>query len=408
MKQLLIIGTVWPEPTSSAAGGRMMQLLQWFQQDAWKVCFACPAGESELSSLLHESSVRKEIIALNDPSFDAFISELKPDAVLFDRFMMEEQFGWRVAKHCPKALRLLDTEDLHLLRLARQQAVKEGRMLLDSDLKSEVAKREIAAILRCDLSLMISSFEMEVLQSVFHIDEQLLQYLPIHVKGPYTFEPTFEERSGFVTIGNFRHPPNSDAMRYLKSDIWPLIRKVLPDATMHVYGSYPSPALLQLNHPASGFLVHGRANNAFEVMRNARVCLAPLRFGAGIKGKLLEAMLCGTPSVTTRIGAEGMQGDLPWNGHVCDDAADFASAAEHLYTSKVDWTTAQAHGKQLLETLFESDAPSQEFMERVHYLLAHLEKHRLANFMGSMLMHHTLQSTKYMARWIEEKNRTIT
>jgi hypothetical protein len=405
MKQLLIIGTVWPEPTSSAAGGRMMQLINWFQDAEWKVCFACPAAESEFSSLLNESSIQKEIITLNDPSFDVFISGLQPDAVLFDRFMMEEQFGWRVAQHCPKALRLLDTEDLHLLRMARHEAVKEARMLLDSDLKSEVAKREVASILRCDLSLMISSFEMELLQSLFHIDEQLLQYLPIQVKGQYSFEPSFEERIGFVTIGNFRHPPNADAIRYLKSDIWPLIRKVLPDATMHVYGSYPSPALLQLNHPASGFLVHGRANNAFEVMRNARVCLAPLRFGAGIKGKLLEAMLCGTPSVTTRIGAEGMQGDLPWNGHVCDDAADFARAAELLYTSKTDWITAQAHGKQLLETLFESDTPSQEFMERIHYLIVHLEEHRLANFTGSMLMHHTLQSTKYLSKWIQEKNR---
>ena len=310
-----------------------------------------------------------------------------------------------MAQHCPQALRLLDTEDLHLLRMARHQAVKESRMLQDADLKSEVAKREIASILRCDLSLMISSFEMELLHSVFHIDEKLLQYLPIQVKGPYSFAPSFEERTGFVTIGNFRHPPNADAIRYLKSDIWPLIRKVLPDVNMHVYGSYPSPALLQLNHPASGFFVHGRANNALEVMRNARVCLAPLRFGAGIKGKLLEAMLCGTPSVTTRIGAEGMQGNIPWNGYVCDDASDFAIAAEQLYTSKEDWTIAQTHGKQLLETLFESDAPSQEFMERVHYLLTHLEEHRLANFTGSMLMHHSLQSTKYMARWIEEKNK---
>ncbi|MFM2284840.1 MAG: hypothetical protein RLZZ543_337 [Bacteroidota bacterium] len=405
MKQLLIIGTVWPEPTSSAAGGRMMQLIQWFQQADWKVCFACPAAESELSSLLTDTSIRKEIITLNDPSFDAFISELKPDAVLFDRFMMEEQFGWRVAQHCPQTLRLLDTEDLHLLRMARHQALKEGRMLKDADLKSEVAKREIAAILRSDLSLMISSFEMELLHSVFHIDEKLLQYLPIQVKGPYSFAPSFEERSGFVTIGNFRHPPNADAIRYLKSDIWPLIRKVLPDANMHVYGSYPSPALVQLNHPASGFYVHGRAENALEVMRNARVCLAPLRFGAGIKGKLLEAMQCGTPSVTTHIGAEGMQGDLVWNGSICDDAVDFANAAAQLYTSKIDWSAAQAQGKLLLETHFESDAPAQAFLKRVNDLMEQLDSHRLKNFTGSMLMHHTLQSTKYLARWIEAKNK---
>jgi hypothetical protein len=407
MKKLLIIGTVWPEPTSSAAGGRMMQLIHWFKQESWEICFACPAEESEFSFPLQALNIRKETIILNDPSFDAFIIEHLPDAVLFDRFMMEEQFGWRIAQHCPSAIRILDTEDLHCLRVARQLAVQENREMTEMDLKNDTAKREIASILRCDLSLMVSSYEMELLNSAFHIDEQLLHYLPIKVKGPYSFEPTFEERSGFVTIGNFRHPPNADAIRFLKTDIWPLIRNALPNAQMHVYGSYPSPALLQLNHPASGFYVNGRAENAMEVMRKARVCLAPLRFGAGIKGKLLESMICGTPSVTTRIGAEGMQANLPWNGYVCNDATDFAIAAEQLYTSKDDWTKAQEHGKQILETLFESDTPSKKFFARVLYVLEHLDENRLANFTGAMLMHHTLQSTKYLSRWIEEKNRKV-
>lgn len=407
MKKLLIIGTVWPEPTSSAAGTRMMQLIVWFQKANWDICFACPAAESEFSSLLQESSIRKEIISLNDPSFDAFISEFQPNAVLFDRFMMEEQFAWRVAQHCPQAIRILDTEDLHCLRIARQMALKENREMTELDLKNDTAKREIASILRCDLSLMISSFEMELLQSVFQINEQLIHYLPIQVNGPFSFEPSFEERSGFITIGNFRHPPNADAIHYLKNEIWPLIRKLLPDAKMHVYGSYPSPALLQLNHPASGFLVHGKAKDAFDVMRKARVCLAPLRFGAGIKGKLLEAMICGTPSVTTRIGAEGMQGNLPWNGNVCNDANDFAIAADRLYTSKEEWTNAQTHGKKILESLFASEEPALELKNRVTYLMDHLEEHRLANFTGAMLMHHTLQSTKYLSKWIEEKNRKL-
>lgn len=407
MKKLLIIGTVWPEPSSSAAGTRMMQLIEWFIRANWEICFACPAEESELSFPLQELNIRKETIILNDPSFDAFISDLQPDALLFDRFMMEEQFAWRVAEHCPQAIRILDTEDLHCLRIARQLAMQENREMTEMDLKNDTAKREIASILRCDLSLIISSFEMELLQSVFHMDEKLLHYLPIQVKGPFHFKPSFEERIGFVTIGNFRHPPNADAIRYLKNEIWPLIRNVLTKAQMHVYGSYPSPNLLQLNHPASGFFVHGRAENAMEVMRKARVCLAPLRFGAGIKGKLLEAMICGTPSVTTLIGAEGMQGNLPWNGYVCNDANDFAIAAERLYTSKEDWTNAQIHGKQILESLFESDIPSQEFIARVQSISEHLEKHRLANFTGSMLMHHTIQSTKYLSKWIEEKNRKI-
>src|SRR5690606_21959094 len=98
--------------------------------------------------------------------------------VLFDRFMIEEQYGWRVQQECPSALKILDTEDLHSLRHARQQVVKKGKEHQALDLYSDLAKREIAAILRCDLSLIISEIEMDLLLSTYHIDPSLLHYLP--------------------------------------------------------------------------------------------------------------------------------------------------------------------------------------------------------------------------------------
>jgi hypothetical protein len=102
-----------------------------------------------------------------------------------------------------------------------------------------------------------------------------------------------------------------------------------------------------------------------------------------------------------------MQGNLPWNGYVCNDANEFAIAAEQLYTSKDDWTNAQVHGKQILESLFSSEEHVKGFMNRVSYLLDNLDEHRLTNFTGAMLMHHTIQSTKYLSKWIEEKNRKV-
>ena len=120
MQQLLIIGFVWPEPNSSAAGGRMLQLISLFTDEGYSITFASPAQDSDFMVNLEGYGVDKISIALNCSSFDAFVKELNPTVVLFDRFMMEEQFGWRVAENCPNALRLLDTEDLHCLRLARQ------------------------------------------------------------------------------------------------------------------------------------------------------------------------------------------------------------------------------------------------------------------------------------------------
>ena len=409
-QHLLIIGFVWPEPNSSAAGERMVQLISIFKEHGFEVTFASPAMDSDYMIDLESLGVVKKSITLNCSSFDVFVKELNPTIVLFDRFMMEEQFGWRVAENCPDALRLLDTEDLHCLRLARQKAFKENRQFSTEDLLvEEVAKREIASILRCDVSLMISEFEMELLQTVFKIDSSLLYYLPLLLElvEDSTIQnlPSFEDRNNFVFIGNFLHEPNWNAVQYLKETIWPLIRKQMPEAILQIYGAYPSQKVLQLHQSKDGFYIMGRADDAQEVVRNAKVVLAPLRFGAGIKGKLVEAMQCGTPSVTTSIGIESMCGDLPWNGFVTDEPQVFVDKAVELYQDKNIWLKAQENGfeiieKRYLKSLFEND-----FVEHILETQTHLKQHRLHNFTGAMLQHHILTSTKYMSRWIEEKNK---
>lgn len=409
-KQLLIIGFVWPEPNSSAAGGRMMQLISLFQNKGYKITFASPAQDSDFMIDLSEFEVEKKSVALNCSSFDAFVKELNPSVVLFDRFMIEEQFGWRVAENCPDALRILDTEDLHCLRLARQKAFKEKREFKTQDLLvEEVAKREIASILRCDLSLMISEYEMELLTTTFKIDRNLLCYLPLLLASnaiPVLDKlSSFEERKDFVFIGNFLHEPNWNAVQYLKETIWPLIKKQLPEAVLNVYGAYPSQKVLQLYNAKDGFLIQGRAEDANEVVENARVVLAPLRFGAGIKGKLLEAMQCGTPSVTTSIGAESMQGNLHWNGFVEDTLELFAEKAVQLYQDKNLWLQAQRNGVEIIEKRYLRESFEDEFTEQIEFLVSNVKQHRLNNFMGELLQHHTLRSTKYMSKWIEEKNK---
>ncbi|MBG6063533.1 hypothetical protein IWX83_003343 [Flavobacterium sp. CG_9.1] len=410
MQSLLIIGFVWPEPNSSAAGGRMMQLISLFQEQGFTITFASPAQDSDFMIDLQLFQVDKKAIVLNSESFDTFVQELNPTVVLFDRFMMEEQFGWRVAEKCPNALRILDTEDLHSLRLARQKAFKENREFKTTDLLvEEVAKREIASILRCDLSLIISEFEIELLTNTFKIDASLLYYLPLLLEPQAVLNLnttlSFERRKDFVFIGNFLHEPNWNAVQYLKETIWPLIKKQVPDAVCCIYGAYPSQKVLQLHNAKEGFLILGRADNAQEVVKHARVVLTPLRFGAGIKGKLLEAMQFGTPSVTTTIGAESMQGDLSWNGFVEDNCIIFANKAVFLYQDEKIWLEAQQNGFEIIKqrymrTLFES-----EFKEQILTLQENLPQHRLNNFLGALLQHHTLKSTMYMSKWIEEKNK---
>jgi hypothetical protein len=405
INHLLIIGAVWPEPGSSAGGSRTVQLAALFRSQGWRITLASAASESEFAADLSVMGIEKAKIALNDAAFDSFIAELNPDLVMFDRFMTEEQFGWRVAEHCPAALRMLDTIDLHCLRQARHTALKQNRAFAPADLFSDVAKREIASVLRCDLSLIISGPEMELLREHFKVDEELLHYLPF-LLDPITGEgfKSFDERKGFVTIGNFLHEPNWDSVKYLKEAIWPLIRKRLPKAEMNVYGAYVSQKAEQLHKPSEGFFVQGRAVDAMEVISAAKVLLAPLRFGAGIKGKLVEAMQCGTPSVTTAVGAEGMS-DGAWNGVVTDDPVAFADAAVKLYTDREEWLKAQETGKELVNHFYNKKRHGEKLLQRIAEVKDHLPEHRLKNFYGAMLMHHTLASTKYMSKWIEEKGR---
>ena len=410
IKKLLIIGFVWPEPNSSAAGGRMMQLISIFKQNGFEITFASPALDSDFMVDLSESGVKKVSIELNNSSFDDFIIELNPDVVLFDRFMIEEQFGWRVSENCPKAIRLLDTEDLHCLRTARQKAFKENRVFELHDLLSEeVAKREIASILRCDLSFIISEFEMKILKDVFKIDSGLLYYLPFLVYEMSELDllklPLFKERKSFVFIGNFLHEPNWNTVQYLKETIWPLIKKQFPEAVLEVYGAYPSQKVLQLHQPKNGFFIMGRAADANEIVKKARVVLAPIRFGAGLKGKLLEAMQCGTPSVTTTIGSEAMHANLSWNGFVTDYTELFAKKAVELYHDENLWKQAQKNGVAIVNECYQLSKYSTALIAAINSLLNDSESHRLQNFMGSLLQHHTLKSTKYMAKWIEAKNK---
>lgn len=409
-KKLLIIGFVWPEPNSSAAGGRMMQLISIFAANGFKITFASPALDSDFMVDLSEFGVEKKSIELNSVSFDDFVVELNPDVVLFDRFMIEEQFGWRVTENCPKAIRLLDTEDLHCLRTARQKAFKENRVFELKDLLvEEVAKREIASILRCDLSFIISEYEMQILKEIFKIDSSLLHYLPFLVDEMSDEDlqklPLFEDRQNFVFIGNFLHEPNWNTVQYLKETIWPLIKKDFPEAVLEVYGAYPSQKVLQLHQPKNGFFIMGRAEDANEVVKKARIVLAPIRFGAGLKGKLLEAMQCGTPSVTTTIGSEAMHDHLPWNGFIADDILEFAKQAVALYHDENLWLQSQKNGIAIVNKCYQKANYSDQLINVVNALLDDLENHRLHNFMGSLLQHHAFRSTMYMSKWIEAKNK---
>jgi glycosyltransferase involved in cell wall biosynthesis len=405
-KNIFIVGSVWPEPQSSAAGWRMMQLINGFKNEGYEIFFASAANDSLNSIDFEKESIVKINIELNNSSFDKIVKEINPTIVMFDRYITEEQYGWRVTENCPDSLKILDTEDLHFLRKAREHAVKHS---LELNFYTDVAKREIASILRCDVSLIISEYEIELLNNSFNISADLLHYLPFlenEIDNKIIeLLPKYSERKNFISIGNFLHNPNKDSIEFLKNEIWPLIRKKLPDAELHVFGAYAMESIIAMNNKNEGFIIKSKADDADFEMQNARVCLAPLRFGAGLKGKLITAMQNGTPNVTTSIGAEGMIENNEWCGFLVNNATEIANAAIELYNNENTWCSAQKRGFAIINKKFNKEKYLPNFISKINYCLANLEETRRRNFLGAILNYQSMQSTKYMAKWIEEKNK---
>ena len=408
MRKVVFIGVNFPEKHATAAGWRMHQVIDVMIKANDEIYYL---ATNEIKCKRDFENIKCINIQLNSDVFDVLIKEINPKLVIFDRFITEEQYGWRVSAQCPDAIKILDTEDLHFLRNARQLAIKNNTYNYKDFLINDITLREIASIYRCDLTLVISMFEMQLLSEEFNIDESLLFYLPFlqnnsnHTK--LQDYPSFSNRSHFMTIGNFRHQPNYNAVVYLKNNIWPLIKKKLPTAEMHVYGSYASEKVHQLQNSKDGFFIKGWIENSETAFINSKVCLAPIQFGAGLKGKLLEAMQFGTPSITTTIGAEGMHNNLNWNGFIENDDEKFAEKAVEIYVNEKLWLEAQQNGIKILNQCFSKEKYSLLFTAEIKNLLKNLKKHRQHNFIGLMLSHHKIKSTKYLSKWIEEKNKNL-
>ncbi|WP_320821892.1 glycosyltransferase [Reinekea sp.] len=408
-ESVLLIAKNWPEPNSTAAGRRSLDLLVLLQTQGYTIHVASAAEATPFQADLSTFGIQSHTIAVNDSNFDRWLSQLSPSIVIFDRFVMEEQFGWRVQTNLPQALTMIDTSDLHCLRVARETAIKQEQpvdLFNDIDLFNDTALREIAAISRTDISVMISQTEIDLLQRHFHISRAKLVYLPFLATPPDPLgPPDFAARQHLVMIGGFKHEPNRDATRWLRTAIWPILRPLLPShCEMHVYGAYADHAMNQLQARKERFYIKGRCTDALATLSQYRLNLAPLRFGAGQKGKILEGWLTGTPTLTTPIGAEAMATEAQLGYRPTADAGEFAQLVARAYGDPAHWSQLQHRGYRILEQNFARSTFALPFLERIEQIRATLGEHRQANFWGRLLTQNQYRATKYMSRWIELKN----
>lgn len=402
--RVLIIGLVWPEPTSSAAGWRMLQLIDELKKISNDIHFASAASKSVSSHPLDELEVITHDIVLNDSSFNDFLADLLPDIVVYDRFITEEQFSWRVKQLFPNIVSALDTEDLHFVRRTRTTAFKTNTVV---NYDTADCYRELSSIYRSDLSIIISKFEYDLLINHFNIPSKQLLYLPF-IETKISDEvkdklPDFNSRKDFMFIGNFIHEPNYQTVLQLKK-IWGSIKKRLPNTQLHIYGAYASQKVLQLNNANDGFIIKGKADDVNEIMQKYRVLVAPIPFGAGLKGKFVDGFRNSLPNVTSKIGAEGMSAEN-WGGFIVENETDFVEAVFKLYEDETEWNRAVANGFEILNNQFSERIWSGLLKNAVLKIHDNTEAHRSNLLIQKILWQNGLQAVKYMSLWIEQKNK---
>jgi O-antigen biosynthesis protein len=391
---------VWPEPTSSAAGVRTRALIAALLERGWKVEVASPSKENHFSRELNALGVATLTCDPNaSPPTDAALASLSPPSVVvYDRFVMEEQLGWRARAFWPNAFHVVDTQDLHSVRRARERLAKSGAAAeLGAEELGEDFLRELSSLHRADAALVVSSWEKHFLETRGFPSDKLC-----HLAFPAAVDaniPDFHARSGFCFLGNFRHPPNLDSVRWLTLELWPRLKQRLPKAELHLYGAYP-PAEVSRFQGKEGIFAHGPVADHRAALRSHRALLAPLRFGAGIKGKVLEAWATGTPVLGTALTFEGMGAE----GLVMKQAADFPVAGLALHEEEGLWRQHQSTGLTTVRQHYDPTLLADRFLAFLEGGLLSLPQMRERNLTGKMLLLHQANSTKYFSRWIEAKN----
>ena len=273
-----------------------------------------------------------------------------------------------------------------------------------------IALREMVSMHRSDLSLVVSDVELSYAQKYYGIPINQLMYLPILSSRLFEpFEPLNNDMStNACFIGNFKHIPNRDAVHFLRYQLWPHINKALSgqgdaNSECHIYGAYMDAKMERLHNPSIGFHMKGRVDDVYSTMAGYGVLLAPLRFGAGVKGKILDAISMELPVVTTPTGSEGLSVHLDgvdFPGYVAKTVEEFKqSAVKCLSTSAQNRWNFPDHKKlvQRLDTEY-----GNAFIAQVNNLIE--GKNGIQHPIKLMLEQNSQLAHRYLSKYIQLKN----
>jgi O-antigen biosynthesis protein len=282
------------------------------------------------------------------------------DAIMLSRHHIASEFLPLVRRHAPNANMIFDTVDLHYLRESRGADLAEHAALKKSAERTRA--KELHLIRSSDTTLVVSPLEKQLLANdAPGARVEILSNLH-EVAGT---GGSYAQRKDLVFVGGFHHPPNTDAVRWFGEQVFPLIRQQLPEVRFHCIGSDPPDTIVALGKQP-GIAIHGHVPDLSPYMNEVRIAVAPLRFGAGVKGKVNLSMAHGQPVVATTCAVEGMYLRDEVDVLVADEAQVFAAAVVRLYQDEALWNRLAANGLENIRQHFSLDA-AREVVKRVFF-----------------------------------------
>ncbi len=351
-KRMLILDACTPTPDQDSGSLRMLNLIKILKELDYHIVFM-PENLSYNAGYT-QALQQLGVECIYHPSINNPVEYLKDkgkylDAVILSRYYVAEPVMPFIREYCPKAQIIFDTVDLHYVRERRMAELAKDQKL--AKIAEETRIKELAVAKACDVTLVVSPYEVEVLAK--ELPNTKVKVLT-NIHEIYGCRKGFKQRKDIMFIGGYQHTPNVDAVEWFIKEIFPLVEKQLPEIKFHIIGSK---APKHIQKMATGNIVfQGFVEDIEPIMDDIRIAVAPLRFGAGVKGKVNMSMSYGQPVVGTKVAVEGMYAQEGVDVLMAETPIDFAQQIVRLYQDEELWNTISNGGLANVQNYFSFEA----------------------------------------------------
>jgi O-antigen biosynthesis protein len=354
-QRVLVIDADYPRPDRDSGSLRMFNMLVLLRELGCHVQFWATgaADRDDYARTLEQHGIELILAPSRTQALRWWYEHgATLDVVLLSRLPVALGSLRLARSYAAQAAVIFDTVDLHFLRIARGAAMTGDSAA--ATWAEELRQSELDLMRKADLTLVVSEYERNLLRELVPaVDVQVLSNVhPVHGR-----HAPFAARAGLLFLGNFEHEPNIDAARWLIEEIMPRMRTRRAGVNLHIVGYAAIEALAGC--VSEDVQVHGFVADLEPVLRSVKLALAPLRYGAGVKGKINMAMSYGVPVVTTPVGAEGMALVNRRDAMIAESCDAFVDAIAELYDSEQLWLTLSDHGMENVRRHFSPDEARQ-------------------------------------------------